>query len=126
MKKALIILAVFLSACASVKFDGNEYALFVAVEVMADQTMRRCGNANDAKLQVAQLAAAAQYAKTYTQYREGRDDLYKAATELNSLTEEMLARYASSTPPSRGYCEEKAKNILQGTKLILSTVGRMQ
>jgi hypothetical protein len=127
MKKLFLLsVAIFLVACASVKFDSSEYSAFVGVRVLADQIHKKCNSPQEASLLVAQMEATSQYAVVYTQHKAGREDVYNAAKELYGMTSEMRARYSQAAVPTKAYCEEKAANIARGADLILTTTGKMQ
>jgi PBP1b-binding outer membrane lipoprotein LpoB len=121
--KKILIMALLLTGCARLSFDGVEYDRFISINENATQLSASCGKTN-IQSDLVLLQKEVNHLNHYEQLRASRKDISLVSNELNSMVNELVARYEKTTP-STTYCIEKLKNITDGSNTILSALGAL-
>lgn len=124
MKKLSIILtALLLSACVNLSFDSFEYDQYIRIEEIADSAMLLCGTPEVNK-EITSLKKLMDHQYIYATNREARPQVAEATRNLKSIVDSLYARYQKETP-SKGYCQEKLRNVSLGSSTVIRALGRL-
>lgn len=126
MKTYLIALLVFLSGCASLKYDPVEYDRFVTISTTAELGKDLCSSPMDVIPVASHLVVLSKLAVNNAKYRTKVNE-EKMATEIYEMTKELRSKYGVNENvafvASKGYCEIKMTNISVAAKIAAQAVG---
>jgi len=124
MKKIFIITSIILlSACVNLQFDSMEYDHYVSIAEMADSAVLLCGSPQVIP-EVNRIKEYMDHQYLYSSNRESRPQVSDASKNLKGIIDGLYARYQTGTP-SKGYCQEKLRNVSLGSITIVRALGRL-
>lgn len=124
MKKILIISSILLTACVNLQFDSLEYDHYINIKEIADSASILCGNPAIQK-DIDLLKQVTDHQYVYSTNREARPQVADAAKNLKEIVDTLYARYQQPQVPSKGYCQEKLKNVSLGAITVVRALGRL-
>lgn len=128
MKKFLTITMVaaviFISGCSLTpsRYDTNEYASLVRVEVMAREGKEICSDSNAVRSHLDKMKRESEFLFTFTRYLPNNSLTHQIAFELRANIIKMNTRY-QATDPSVAYCKGKFLIMTKQAQRALESVG---
>jgi hypothetical protein len=117
----LASLVALLAGCSLINtstFDNNEYASFISIMTLAEQSKVFCDGPKDQMIDRAyRIDGHAHQLSNYTLHRVNNKSTHKIATIIKDTTSEMVDRYATGDKVSKIYCETKLDNIVDQAKM---------
>ena len=115
LKKLLILLSssIVLSGCSLFfvsRFDYNEQARLITV-LQLTQHAEVCADPAQAAYAAQQLNTHVEWLQMYSRDLPHNEPMQKMNEQLMGAVKEFVARYKSTTPVSKIYCESKMHNI---------------
>lgn len=130
MKTTLTVLltTAALSGCAGLtnsRFDAIEYSRYVDISTSARLAIKQCSDAASSAVNSRALAVQTDYAIGYSASKVQNKRITAAGEELQSLTQELVARYNTQTP-SVGYCQLKLGQVSLAAETIATSIGKKE
>lgn len=121
--KKILIMALLLSGCARLSFDGTEFDQLITINETATLLGATCGS-QDQTVKINKLKQEINHFNRYETLRTSRKEVAIVSAELNSLVNELAAKYEKNIPSSV-YCVEKLKMVVDGSNTIISALGAL-
>ena len=121
MKFLSFIIIILLTSCSlfTNKFDNNEYASYIKLLTLAEETVKVCDSSEDTKKYLVKIQHESNFLVNYTKYNDKNEESYNISTILNKNIKEMVNRY-NTIGASSAYCKAKltiyAKSIQEIAK----------
>lgn len=115
-----------LSACASTKFDVDEYKLITDIRFTALVSKSQCSDSIKSQINSENMVTKTMYLKFYEQYLPNNAKGYDAAFILDKMAHEMNQRYATPASVTPAYCVEKYNIILDSAEMMQYAIGKRQ
>lgn len=132
MKSLIIVAALMLSGCTTVKnvwdayfmakFDVNEYQYITRIRTHAQLGAPKCGTPEVVE-HVKYIYVAANEYKNYSEMIPKNEDSYRLATTLTDITDDFYKRYQGDKTPSAVYCRAKFSAIERSSENIQRVIG---
>lgn len=127
MKIVLTLISVLiLSSCSiGAKFDNNEYASLVRVEVIAKAAIYECNNVEKTKVNLGDMRKELDFVKTYSLYLDNNNETVEIISLLDEMVNTMTQRYyGANNVPSELYCKQNMIIIVKSTQRTLEAISK--
>jgi len=125
MKKSVILIGIFLSACSNLNFDNISYDRFISISERAAKMEASCTNVEQTRSDAVVLLDNVNHMDNYAKHRPVSPEVALSVNSLQSLVQEFNDKYLNSAFPSKVYCEQKLKNISIMANSISETIGKL-
>jgi hypothetical protein len=123
MKKALGLLIIpAMIGCSNIAFDNMQFDRHVNLYNKLTTIQNHCDDISYIRTEIPDIKKDAQQINSYSQFRINSPEVKKATEILHSFIIEFSDRYEKEEP-SKLYCEEKTKSMVDASFLITSTLG---
>lgn len=121
MKHLIVVSALLSSACSSITFDGGQFDRYITLTETSRSSISQCGTPEISK-KIVVLKQQIAHINLYASYRKASPEVAVASQKLQNIISELSEKY-ETVEPSKTYCEEKLKNIVDSANTISATLG---
>jgi len=127
MKKLILILAIFLSACGTISgpanFDNNEYALVNRIYTLADVYKLGCNDPEKTKRNFDKLAELSMELLNYSSDLPNNLDTVKLVNPLNKMISDADIKF-NQEAHTVTYCKLKLDNINTSAGIVKEAIAK--
>lgn len=125
MKLQIILLALMITGCSNLVFDGIQFDRYVSLYEQSQDLLELCTKPDsslDLKIGTNKLKEHARHMALYSELRSNAPEVRTVTETLASMTNELADRY-KTTSPSTTYCVQKLQNIKDAARTVSATLG---